>query len=158
MITELKDFPDYGVTEDGRVWSYISNKFLIPGDSGGYKKVILRVDGKRKNLYVHRLIAIAFLPNPEGKPQVNHIDGDKHNNNLANLEWNTRTENMRHARATGLNSSKAQMKPIRCIETGQIFESGREAARVLGTYPEGISHVLKGRYKHTKGYSFEYVV
>lgn len=154
MITELKDFPDYGVTEDGRVWSYKSNKFLKAGDSHGYKMVSLRVDRKSKHMLVHRLVALTFLPNPDDKPQVNHIDGDKTNNRLENLEWNTSSENIRHAFATGLSKTN---KPIRCLETGQIFESAGEAARVLGVYRSHIPRVLNGQYKHTKGYSFEYV-
>ena len=59
-------------------------------------------NGKRRNIPAHRLIATAFIPNPENKPQVNHIDGNKHNNAVSNLEWVTRSENCRHAFRTGL--------------------------------------------------------
>jgi Mn-dependent DtxR family transcriptional regulator len=72
----------------------------------GYKKVELSKDGKRKSLKVHRLVAIAFIPNPFNKEEVNHIDGDKINNNVNNLEWVTSSENSIHAIKTGLKKIK----------------------------------------------------
>ena len=71
-------------------------------DKDGYPKVNLCKEGKVIHYPVHRLVAIAFVPNPENKPQVNHIDGNKANNCVANLEWNTDSENMLHAFRTGL--------------------------------------------------------
>ena len=68
----------------------------------GYKQIVLNKDKKRKTLKVHRLVAIAFIPNPENKPNVNHIDGNPHNNNVENLEWCTQAENVQHAINTGL--------------------------------------------------------
>lgn len=72
----------------------------------GYKKVELSKEGKRKSLKVHRLVAIAFIPNPLNKEEVNHIDGNKINNNVDNLEWVTSSENSIHAIETGLKKSK----------------------------------------------------
>lgn len=68
----------------------------------GYCKVALYKNGARKYYKVHRLVAEAFIPNPNNKEQINHIDGNKLNNNVNNLEWNTRIENMNHARINGL--------------------------------------------------------
>lgn len=68
----------------------------------GYEIVTLVKNGNRKTLYVHRLVAITFIPNPEGKPQVNHIDGNKQNNHLSNLEWCTAKENLNHALGNSL--------------------------------------------------------
>lgn len=65
--------------------------------NNGYKTVMLCVNDKRKRFHVHRLVAQAFIPNPENKSEVNHKDGNKANNNVANLEWNTKSENMQHA-------------------------------------------------------------
>lgn len=65
--------------------------------SKGYEIVDLYKNGKRKTVRVHRLVAEAFIPNNDNKPEVNHIDGNKHNNNVDNLEWVTKKENCRHA-------------------------------------------------------------
>ena len=99
----------------------LSGKTLIPQDNGhGYQVVTLR-DGHRHTLQttVHRLVALAFIPNPDNLPEVNHIDGDKSNNVVENLEWVTRDDNRRHAievlDAYGFNRSltKEQILSIR---------------------------------------------
>lgn len=72
-------------------------------DNGkGYKLVCLTVNKVRKNKYIHRLMAEHFIDNPDNKPLVNHIDGNKSNNTISNLEWCTLSENMQHASRTGL--------------------------------------------------------
>lgn len=77
-------------------------KTLQPTKARGYQTLRLRKNQKYKSFLVHRLVAIAFLPNPEGKKEVNHIDGNKENNRLDNLEWATHQENLIHAYANGL--------------------------------------------------------
>lgn len=74
--------------------------------SKGYLNCGITHDGKTKTMRVHRLVAETFIPNTENKPQVNHIDGNKINNSVNNLEWNTSTENVRHAWRTGLQKEK----------------------------------------------------
>jgi hypothetical protein len=92
--------PTYGVTRDGRVYSFRSKRFLSLNVSArGYVQVKL---GKGTFYLVHRLVAEAFIPNPHCKPQVNHVDGNKKNNCVENLEWATPSENTRHAYAHGL--------------------------------------------------------
>lgn len=84
----------YAITSCGKVWSYKSKRFLIPhADKDGYLTVDLRKDGKRKAMKIHRLVAMAYIPNPEQKPQVNHLDENKQNNALNNLSWATGKEN-----------------------------------------------------------------
>lgn len=75
---------------------------------GGYPEVSLCHRGRKSFRRVHRLVAMAFIPNPEGKPEVNHIDGDKTNNRVENLEWATRSENHQHACDTGLHPGPAR--------------------------------------------------
>ena len=110
---------NYLIDTDGDVWSRFGHGVagvlkvyhkLKPairtskGHKSGYKVVSLKFDdGTRRNVYVHRLMAQTFLPNPENKREVNHIDGNKLNNNIDNLEWCTSSENRLHAYREGLN-------------------------------------------------------
>lgn len=81
----------------------INGKYLIPWiSSTGYFNIKVIFNGIRKNVKLHRLVAEAFIPNPENKPEVNHIDGNKLNNQIHNLEWCTHKENMTHAGIVGL--------------------------------------------------------
>lgn len=96
-------YDNYIVYEDGRIWSISKGIFLVPQDNGtGYMKVLLRTKDNSVNRYVHRLVAQAFIPNPNHYREVNHIDGDKTNNCVLNLEWCTSKQNKRHASDTGL--------------------------------------------------------
>lgn len=120
MIDTIKGFEDikgYSVDEQGRVFSHfkrIDKEWVIlpeprrelkpTPNPKGYLKVSLGIGGnKHKSLSVHRLVALAFIPNPDNKPQINHIDADKTNNNVENLEWVTGQENHRHKCEHGLN-------------------------------------------------------
>ena len=97
----------YAITEEGNVWSHKTNKFLKPAKvSKGY--LCVRLDGKTK--LVHRLIAMTLIPNKNNKPTVNHIDGDKTNNHINNLEWCTYSENHLHAFKTGLNKNSEKQR------------------------------------------------
>lgn len=109
-MTQLKDHPEYWATEDGIVYSMINNagnkrqepRQLAPAlGRDGYLWVGLKGSNKRMKK-IHRLVAETFIPNPDNKPVVNHIDGNKQNNEVANLEWVTYSENTQHAIATGL--------------------------------------------------------
>lgn len=96
----------YAVTTLGRVWSYRRKIWLKPGiEGGGYKFVGLSVHGKVSELKVHRLVAEAFVPNPFGKPQVNHKNGNKLDCRAVNLEFCTARENLQHASDMGLNKT-----------------------------------------------------
>ena len=109
---------------------------------------------------VHRLVAETWLgnPNPNYYTQVNHIDGDKDNNRVENLEWVTPSENIRHAFRTGLKKHTGGSKPIpiRIPETGEVYESINECARRIGGSPGHISHCLAGKRSTHLGYHFEY--
>lgn len=109
----------YSVTIDGKVWrhdkavpvgvnggvDHRDARWLNPYKLKGYKRVHLAIDGKKFARFVHRIVAEAFLPNPQKLPLVNHIDGDKTNNSVSNLEWCTAKENSDHAYKTGLHKA-----------------------------------------------------
>lgn len=87
----------YIVSRDGTVTDLRGIPLKQYKEKNGYMRVWVRQDGHRKKMSVHRLVAIAFIPNPENKPCVNHIDGNKNNNNVNNLEWCTFSENETHS-------------------------------------------------------------
>lgn len=163
---ELRDIPGYegryAATTDGRIWSHIRNIFLVQiYDRYGYLKVNLRKDGQTKTWTVHRLIALTFIPNPEGKATVNHKDEVKTNNNVDNLEWMTVQENdaygTRVARASA-NSAKARKKPVQCVETGEIFECAGAAGKAIGLESTNITACCKRKPHCTVGgYHWRYV-
>lgn len=106
-MKDVVGYEDYfQVTEDGQVWSKRTNKFLKQTISKtGYYAISTRLGGRKgipKYFKVHRFVAQAYIPNPENKPHVNHIDGNKLNNHISNLEWCTPSENIQHAYDTGL--------------------------------------------------------
>lgn len=93
----------YRVYESGRVYSVLRNRLMsVRINPKGYNRINLGPKNKQFNYLQHRLIAELFIPNPENKPQINHINGIKTDNRLENLEWCTAAENMKHAKDTGL--------------------------------------------------------
>lgn len=147
----------YAVTADGKVWSYRRQKYLSPADNGhGYLHVELTdASGNKKKKRIHRLVAEAFLPNPEGKTDVGHKDNCRNNNNVENLEWVTRKENCNNEGGNRNHSRKK--KPIECIETGEIFVSQAEASRATGIGRINLNNCLTGKQKTACGYHWRYV-
>ena len=101
-MKQIPNFPNYTISIDGIIMGQTAEKAQTHGKNG-YKYVTVYANNTSKKLYVHRLMAELYIPNPENKRTVNHIDGDKHNNNLSNLEWHTDSENIQHAYDNGLN-------------------------------------------------------
>lgn len=118
--------------------------------NGGYCVVWLSKDGKTKAVTVHRLVACAFLG--EKDLDVNHKDGNKENNNIENLEWVTRSRNITHAYR--VLKRKKNSKKIMCVETGEIFNSIKEASQTKNINHVSIGHVLAGRNKTAGGYTW----
>ena len=121
---------EYHISNHGRVKSYKCGKerILKPYLLGGglpYYAYSLHIKNKRKICKVHRLVALAFIPNPDNKPQVNHKDGNKLNNHIDNLEWMTSKENHQHAWDTGLFEGKrlAKSKAVIDIVTGKKYDA-----------------------------------
>lgn len=158
---------------------YVSNfgnckskyRILAPVKSGnGYLTVAL---GKNNPKTIHRLVATAFIPNTDNKPQVNHIDGDKRNNNVSNLEWVNQSENMKHAYRIGLQSVSENQKiatrkyckkhfskkVIQLDLSGKIictYPSASEAARKTGFCQTHISSCCRRVKKTCHKYKFQY--
>lgn len=161
---KIDGFDNYSISYDGRVRNdttlYILKQHI---GSHGYYMVNLWQNNKGHWKTIHRLIATAFVPNPENKPQINHIDGDKQNNNVSNLEWCTRSENQLH-RTRVLKKTRfpeeainTTRKAVMCIETGKVFRSISEAARECGLWQQSISRVLSGAMHTTGGFHWGYV-
>ena len=136
----------YEVSDQGRIkrvsgWknpkgAYIQASGIISEKNikkNGYKGVVLSKNGKPTSFLIHRLVAQSFIPNPHNLPQVNHIDGDKTNNRVENLEWVTPQQNVRHAFDTGLKKPHSQRSIIAILpEEKKHFSSLSECSRALG--------------------------
>ena len=131
----------------------------------GYKRVGLSKEGKMKHITVHRLVAIAFIPNPDNAPAVNHKDEDITNNHVSNLEWCTNKYNSNYG-TLGKRISERLSKHHHLAKSvvqmsldGKdiaIYSSTREAARNIGIRCECITRCCKGKYKHAGGYKWRY--
>lgn len=140
----------YAVTSCGRVWSYRRKKFLKPHPNNrGYLLVDLRVNGKHNFRLVHRLVAEAYIDNPNNYDTVDHIDNNKCNNCMNNLQWMSRIEN--------LAKERPEQTPIRirCVETGEEFESTRDCTRKIGVHNGNLSEHLRGFHECVNGLHFE---
>lgn len=141
----IKDFPNYEdthlVSSDGRYFRKSNNRELsLSKDKDGYRVCKIMVNNKNKDVRIHRAVAEAFIPNPECKPCVNHIDGNKNNNNVSNLEWCTIRENNIHAFKTGLmeNSLRnrralSREQEIFCVKAREFGVSLSHLAKEFNT-------------------------
>jgi len=147
----MKDIPGYehlyAATEDGKVWSYSSKKFLKPSTNrDGYLKLTLSKNGKVLTKQVHGLIAQAFIANPDNLPMVNHIDGIKDNNNVSNLEWVSHIGNMRHAMDAGLSKGNSTLVGEDPTQMKTMYTDGstvEDIAKYYGCRATKVYQVLK---------------
>ena len=123
----------------------------------GYLFVGLCKDGKVKQVFIHRLVTLNFIPNNDiEKVEVNHIDEDKTNNNVNNLEWVTPKENSNHG-THNERISKALSKKVLCVETGIIYSSANEIKEKLGLNNSSISKCCNGKQKTSGGYHWKFI-
>ncbi len=141
----------YAISNKGRVKNINTNRILGGKyDGAGYKAV--QLDGKNYN--VHRLVALAFIPNPQNLPHINHIDEDKLNNDVKNLEWCTPSENVRHSIYKQCCKVKQLTKEGKLI---RIWESFYQIERELGYSRQAITKVCKGKQQYSYGYHWQYL-
>ena len=136
-------YDDYSVSKDGRVYSHKSNRYLSPKiDKYGYKVVSLSKKGKPKHFTIHRLVAITFIPNPNNYPCVNHINENKTDNRVGNLEWCTVKQNDNHGtRNIRIAKSKSKNPVMRKLPNGNsiIYQGVKDAFRKTGIAHSQIS-------------------
>lgn len=172
MELRQTEYEGYQISNDGRVWSNKSNKFLKPSlDKDGYLKYGLSIGGgKVKTVFSHRLVAQAFIPNPNNLPQINHKDENKLNNNVENLEWCSAEYNNNYGlhnkkisetkKTKGCTGKAVIMCDKNTKEELKTFVSASEAARFLGHdgVVNGILQCAKGtkNYKTAFGYKWKF--
>ena len=148
----------YQVSNKGRVKSLYkgSERILKLHDDGrGYLKAHLTKENTSKHIRVHRLVAQTFIPNLYNKPQVNHLDENKKNNCVDNLEWTTAKENSNY----GSRNERLSRKILQYSKSGDFireWKSAAEVERVLGIDPSHIKDCCKGRYKSSGGFVWKY--
>lgn len=167
---DIRDFIGYQVSNYGNVRSFINNRYGVCEDwhllkpqinQNGYFTVCL---GRGNRRLVSRLVAEAFVANPNNLPLVRHLDDNPLNNHATNLAWGTQTDNMqdcvRHGRLVGNIWPAIESKKKRVIATpieggeSVVFPSMNEAARALGIWQAHISSVIRGRIRQTGGWTF----
>lgn len=138
----------YGVDESGNVFSTKSGRLKPQEKNGGYQYVNLYRGGTVKHVYIHRLVAEAFIPNLDNLPEVNHIDCDKANNHVSNLEWCDRHRNLQHSYDHGLKRvgethgcAKLTEDDVREIRALRGKATGKEISQMFGVAPCTVSAI-----------------
>lgn len=154
----------YQVSNLGNVRSIKNNKIILlkPYKNTkryGYLEVYLRLPGSKKTYKIHRLVAEAFIPNPDNLPQINHIDENKENNIVSNLEWCTAKYNLNYGSHNKKISQALKRKVFQYSKDGILlaeFNSQTEAAKLTGSKQGGISDCIRGKIKTHNGYIWKY--
>lgn len=113
---------DYKISNLGRIMKPCGGIAIIGDNGNGYKTCSIRLNNKATRQYVHRLVAQAFLPNPDNLPQVNHIDCNKENNCASNLEWISGSRNILHAHAEGRMKKRSEYGDIKILTEDQVYD------------------------------------
>ena len=156
---QIEGFPKYMISTDGRVQTIKTGRILRPGVVNGYLQVGLRNNGNVRKHLIHRLVALAFISNPNNRSDVNHKDEDKTNNWVGNLEWCTKKYNNNYG-TRNERSAAARSKPVlQFSREGQFVKewpSSMEAARQLGINQGPISNCRTGKRPTAYNFVFKY--
>ena len=158
----ISNASNYEVSNLGNVRNK-TTKYILKGriTKSGYLQVSIKLDETQKftNQYIHRLVALYWIGNPQQKKEVNHIDGNKENNNVDNLEWVTASENQKHRHSIGINktSNRRVGKYSKEGELIKEYNSIVEAANAEESPRVSIDSVLQGRRYTLKGYVWKYL-
>lgn len=169
----IRESKEYEISSFGNIRK--NKRILKVSEKTTYKIIRLKLDDNYKTYYIHRLVAETFIPNVDKKEFVNHIDGNKHNSNVNNLEWCTRTENERHAWKNGMkekirktsikNVESARKyihtnKPVNQFDMNMTFirrwDSESQAMREIGIDSSAISKCCRKRFKKAGGYIWQF--
>ena len=155
----------YRISDDGRIYSLKYRKILktFLGTSG-YLFFYIRSSGIKKSVYIHRLVATAFIPNPENKCEIDHINGDRLDNRVENLRWVSSKENKHnentypHSLMHTLKMIEMSKRPVSLYKDGVLireFKSQKAASEYLGISPSTVRYYISGKGKQYKGYTFK---
>lgn len=160
---DIEGYQGYQISNFGNIKSfrkYKNGKLMIPQkDKKGYLQICLYKNRKSKTKKMHRLVAQTFILNNENKPQVNHIDGNKTNNNVNNLEWCNNSENQLHAYKNGLEKPRFARKVIQkdiFDKTIRIWDTIREASFILKIDESSIGKCCRKERKTAGNYKWQY--
>lgn len=156
-MKDIKGYENlYAITSCGKVWSYISKKFLKQRfDKDGYLLINLHKNNQSKTFKVHRLVAETYIHNINNLPQINHKDEKRNNNCVGNLEWCSHVYNQNYGfRNTRL--ARAKNKAVYCVELNKVFDSIKSASKELKINDTCISLACKSKIKTSGGYHWEY--
>ena len=158
---EVKEYSNYEVNQLGEIRHKKRQKILKPrSNNGGYQYVNFKINGKNTNFAVHRIVANAFIPNPNGCTEVNHKDYNKKNNCVDNLEWVSSSQNKQHSYLKQENKKSRGKAVNQYTKEGiflKTFDSVSDSAKELGCCVAAISNCCLGRTKTSQGFRWSFV-
>ena len=157
---EVKEYNHYEVNQFGEIRHRIRKKILKPRINNGYQYVNFKINGKNINFSVHRIVANAFIPNPNGYTEVNHKDYNRSNNCVDNLEWVSSSQNKYHAFLKEENKKSRGKAVNQYTKEGiliKTFDTITEAAQALGCCVAAISNCCLKRTKTSQGFLWSFV-
>lgn len=158
---EVKEYSNYEVNQFGEIRHKTRKKVLKPrSNNGGYQYVNFKINGKNINFAVHRIVANAFIPNPNGYTEINHKDYDRTNNCVDNLEWVSSSQNKQHAYLKDENKNSRGKAVVQRSKDGvyiKTFETISKAAKEMNCSVSAISNCCLGRTKTSQGFLWSFV-